>query len=325
MEIKKSIIRVAWIHNFNRDNNPSSGVFMYQLYDSLYRSDSNLKIDLINIGGISNPLLFPFKLLKYHKILKEYNVLHAQYGSGTGFFTSLFSNKKILSLRGSDWYYFPSNNVLERFHSWLSCKLTRWCIKRFDSIIVMSERMKVELKSEFSTLSVQVIPDGINLSKFYPVRNKAKSFRVLFSSINRNNRLKRFDLAEKAFAIFREKHPDSELVFMNDVSHDKVNELINSVDVILLTSTHEGWPNIIKEGLACNVPFVSTEVSDLRTIAEKTGSCFVCEDNPESLANGLTKATLREGEKNIRYLAQQFDILEISKRLIELYKNSFNC
>lgn len=320
MEEEKSIIWVAWIHNYNKDINPSSGLFMYQLYDFLSARDSRVKVDLIDIGSINNPIVFLIKLIKYHFILKGYDILHAQYGSGTGFFTSFFSNKKILSLRGSDWYYYPSCNIIERFHSWLGCKLSRWSINRFDCIVVMSERMKKEVMERFPSHEVKVITDGINLSKFYPSGAKGQLFRVLFSSIDRKNRLKRYDLAKKAFALFHGKYPDSELVFMNGVPHDSVNEFINSVHVILLTSTHEGWPNIIKEGLACNVPFVSTNVSDLRDIARQADSCFVCDDNPESLASGLEKVYSRDQNESIDHLALQFDILVITDKLSGMYR-----
>jgi len=314
-------MRVAWIHNYENKINLSSGVFMYQIYDFLNLNNSLVKIDLINIGSINNPFVLLLKLKKYRSILKDYDILHAQYGSGTGFFTSLFNGKKILSLRGSDWYFYPSPRILERLHSWLGCKLSRWSIPQYDQIVVMSERMAKEVGAIFPTAKVKVIPDGINLTKFYPVGTKGQLFRVLFSSVDLKNRLKRYELAQEAFSIFHSKFPDTELEFMNGVPHDSVNNFINSGHVILLTSTHEGWPNIIKEGLACNVPFVSTDVSDLRTIAQLTKSCFVCDDNPESLALGLEKSYLLNSDENICHLSLKFDIRVVAEKLSEMYIN----
>lgn len=294
---------------------------MYQLYDSLQTIDSSTQIDLVNIGSINNPLKLIIKFFRYRKIFKSYDILHAQYGSGTGFFTSLFSNKKIVSLRGSDWYYTPSSNLLEIIHAWIGCQLTRLSLHRYGKIIVMSERMKEEVNKQFSRLNIEVIPDGIDLEKFQPNHKKLNSlYRVLFSSVQKTNTGKRFELAQKAFRIFNAKYSNSELVFMSGIPHDKVNDFINSIDVILLTSTHEGWPNIIKEGLACNIPFVSTDVSDLKQIANLTESCRVCDEIPESLAIGLEEVYNKKVNEDIRKFSEAMDIVKISSRFIILYR-----
>ncbi len=62
---------------------------------------------------------------------------------------------------------------------------------------------------------------------------------------------------------------------------------MNSVDVLILTSVYEGWPNVVKEMLAMDKPFVRTKVSDLEAIASQTNSCFVCEDYPQELSKSL--------------------------------------
>ncbi len=324
MEINKvSIIRVAWVHNYDRSLNSASGVFMYQLYDGIKNSNSEISIDLINIGSIKNPLLFISKMIKYRKILRGYDIIHAQYGSGTGFFVSLFNKTKIISLRGSDWYKSPANSIKSKLHIWLGCKLTRWSLSRFNHIIVMSERMKADVHSFAPNCKVIVIPDGIDLNRFFPKqRSTNDKFRVLFSTVNKKNPVKRYDLALSAFNLFHCKYPNSELILMTGVEPDRVNEFVNSVDVILLTSTHEGWPNIIKEGLACNIPFVSTDVSDLAKIADQTPTCYVCDASPESLSAALEQAYFkRNEEKNLRPFVESMDKNAISLALIALYQN----
>lgn len=316
---KRKAISIAWIHNFDRNENPASGVFMYQFYEVVKGNDIN--ISLVNVGNINNPFSFIKKFVRYKQVLKKYDIVHAQYGSGIGFFASFLNNKKILSLRGSDWYFSPSRGLKEKIHTWLGCKLTRWSVKRYDQIIVMSDRMKSEIQPIYPNLNIVVIPDGVDLNKFYPMEKESKkTFRVLFSSVDKANPLKRYGLALKSFNIFKEKYSDAELIFMTGVEHNKVNKLINSVDVILLTSTHEGWPNIIKEGLACNVPFVSTDVSDLKVLALKTKTCHVCDVNPVSIANALEKIAEKKDSEYLREFAQPFEIGQVGNELIKIYK-----
>lgn len=318
----KNKIRIAWVHNYDTQVNASSGVFMYQFHEMVSNLNENVEIDLVNVGSVSNPFLLVKKYFKYRKILKGYKILHSQYGSGVGFFVSLFSGVKILSLRGSDWYVTPTPFWSELVHYRLGCFLTRLSIKRYTHVIVMSERMKGEVCATFPSVRVSVIPDPVDLSKFYPIKkNDRSSFKVLFSSVRQLNTGKRFELAERAFNIFNKKFPNSELVFMSGIPHNKVNEYINSVDVILLTSTHEGWPNIIKEGLACNVPFVSTDVSDLAQIVEFTSFCYVCAATPESLSAALEKAyDNRNKEKNLRSFVELMDKTVISRGMVSLYQ-----
>jgi len=161
MESKKNIKRIAWIHHFDKKRNPSSGTWMFTLYNSLKVNEHEygFEIDLVDIGKINNPILLFIKVIRFIPVLKKYDIIHAQYGSGTGFFTSLFRKKRILSLRGSDWYHFKSDNRSERLYSWFGTSLTKISIRRFNTIIVMSERMKKEVIDKFSVCSVKVIPD----------------------------------------------------------------------------------------------------------------------------------------------------------------------
>ncbi len=314
-------LKIAWIHNFSINIKNASGVFMYQLYDNL-KNKKEIEIELINIGTILNPFIFALKYFKHRKAIKKFDIVHAQYGSGTGFFVSLLNHNKVLSLRGSDWYVSPYNSLKERLYYKLGNLLTKLSIKKFNQIIVMSERMKYEICKKYPKTKTIVIPDGLNLSKFYPIQNKSnEKYRILFSSVTRGNKVKRYELAEAAYDIFHKRYPNSELVFMTDIPHSDVNMFINSCNVVLLTSTHEGWPNIIKEALACNIPFVSTDVSDLKKIANETDSCFICEPNEDSLAEGLEKAFLNnKKDPMLREIAKKFEIGKISERLVDLYK-----
>jgi|GEM_PF-7053166 len=312
--------KIVWIHNFNREINPSAGIFMFILLDKCNRD--GVDIQPYFISPSYNPIRFVKQVIRARQELKEYDYIHAQYGSATGLFTIFLKGKKILSLRGSDLFKTRVVGVKNKIHIVLGNIFTRFSIPRVDRIIVMSENMKALTNNICKRVKIDVIPDGINLEKFKQNRNRTnKNFRVLFSSVAEYNPVKRYHLAKEAFELFKEKVPESELVIMTGVTHDKVADFINDVDVVLLTSTHEGWPNIIKECMACNVPFVSTDVSDLKTISEKTEKCFVTSDNKVEISEALYKTwQLRNKDEDLRKHILQMDIDLIAEKIVQLYK-----
>ena len=71
----------------------------------------------------------------------------------------------------------------------------------------------------------------------------------------------------------------------------KIPTYLNAGDLLLLTSSHEGSPVILKEALACNLPVVSVDVGDAREKLENIAGCVVCEnDDAETIARGIREA-----------------------------------
>lgn len=327
-------MRVVWVHSFDRNSNQNSGVFMFQLLDHLRQKGWDIKE--VYTGKIG--LFSFFKVLRHlSKETKGYDVVHAQYGSGCGLVTSFLKGKKLLTLRGSDWYVSKKvNSFKEYIHTRLAVGMTKMSLRKYNAIITMSKKMTAELKKTSSKKKIYTVMDGIDLIKFASrSRNSARQSLgqdkdsnpwVLFSSVAENNPLKRFNLANAAYEMAKREIPNLNLKFMNGISHDKVPDFVASSNVVLLTSTHEGWPNIIKEGLSLNIPFVSTDVSDLKEIAKNEETCtVVAEDDEnvmiENLAKGIVKAINFTDEYDLRKYTHEMDMNFISEELIKIYQN----
>lgn len=319
-------LKILWVHSFN-SKVESSGVFMKQLLSEITKSDG-IKIDLFETGPI-NILTFIGLILKINRLSKKYDIIHSQYGSGCGFVSSFCKQRKLITLRGTDWYRYRTNNLTGKIKSYIIYKLTNNSLSRFDLIITVSERMSKEVREDFKSKQILTVPDGINLDKFSSIeRNKArekigingKNKIVLFSSVTDNNPVKRHQLSIEAFNEAKLLLPNLELLYMHNISHDLVPYYINSSDLILLTSTHEGWPNIIKEGLACNIPFVSTDVSDLRKISSKTSLCYICSDTPKEIASKMIESLLSPIKEDLRKHVMFMDMKKIAKKLVAIYQ-----
>jgi glycosyltransferase involved in cell wall biosynthesis len=335
MEVDKKV-DIVWTHSF-RKNVLNSGVFMHNQLDVFKEQGYNIK--QIFLKNIFNPFSFIKQLYKFKNI--HPNILHAQYGSGTSFFTIfLKADKKIVSLRGSDWYYNYRGNFVEKVRSKLAILLTYVSINKFDHIIVMSKKMAEEIKLKFPRLAdkVLVISDGINLNHFSPIEKKIarekinlsfkeKKFVIGIGSVDLTNRIKNLKLAVDSIEILRKKYSNVEVLYISNVSHEDVPYYINSCDVLLLTSIYEGWPNIVKEGLACNVPFVATNVSDLMQICLNPNSfCYISDSTPELIASNIEKVLMHfyVGDLDNLYLrnyVSDFNIDIVTKTIMEVYLN----
>lgn len=308
--------KILWTHNFPKGPGKGGG-WMYNQYDFL-KDD----VELFYMDGLRSPIGFIKHLVSLILISRKYEVVHAQYGSAVGFITSFAPGRKILSLKGSDWYTSPPRNFFHRIRILLGNILTSYSIKRFDEIIVMSHAMKSEVLKKFPNTLVHVIVDPIDLNKFdeQTPQSRIRPKKVLFAAVNVKNPVKRFALAEKSFLLLKETMPNVEFIKMTGISHESVCSFMNGMDVLLITSVYEGWPNVVKEMLALNKPFVGTDISDLKIIADNTKSCFVCEPEPIKIAEALKKS-LESPKEDLRKFVQEFDMNRFLERVKNIYQN----
>jgi glycosyltransferase involved in cell wall biosynthesis len=198
--------------------------------------------------------------------------------------------------------------------------------RKADQCVVVSRRLAEFLPPSCSP--IEVIPMGIDLNLFKPMP-KAEARRmlgldqdiryVLFVT-DPNRPEKRFYLAQQA--VSRVGLHIVKLLVVSGQPHEKIPIFLNAGDLLLLTSSHEGSPVIIKEALACNLPVVSVNVGDVREQLENISGCVICEDDSvDTISNAIKKALAYpypiDGRESVRALS--WDL--IAKRTISLYQN----
>ena len=273
-------------------------------------------------------------IIPLRKVLKsqEYDIIHAHYGiSGMAALLARKKEKVIISFMGSDIIklkqhrlkYKLANSaelILNRF-------LSRYC---YDFVIVKSKEMFDALPH---LKNKEIVPNGVDLALFYPIpkdeaRNVLNFDRlrkiVLFAS-DSNRPEKNYSLAEKAVRMINDQ--DIQMIELKNISQQQLRFYYCASDLLLLTSLHEGSPNVIKEAAACNCPIVSTDVGDVRWVVGDTEGCYVSSFDPQNVETNLRSA-LRFSKEKIRTTGREriikigLDDETIAKKILEVYRKT---
>jgi teichuronic acid biosynthesis glycosyltransferase TuaC len=143
---------------------------------------------------------------------------------------------------------------------------------------------------------------------------------VLFPT-NCGDPRKRFDLAQAAVEVIKQWGIPAELHQLRGVLHDQVPIWLNASDVVLLTSLHEGSPNVVKEALACNRPVVSVDVGDVRERIEGIEGCYLALPDSSDLAAKLRLVHARQSRVAGRTKMQDLSLECIARRLTQFYED----
>ncbi len=141
------------------------------------------------------------------------------------------------------------------------------------------------------------IPSGVDLDRFRPMqrsevkrRHGLEKFENVILFLGRLSEQKNIELLLDSYSLVERKLDSSILlvlgkgekgkelkerasrvglsnvVFLGEAAPDAVPEIINCSDAVVLSSSYEASPTVVKESLACGVPVVSTNVGDASQI-----------------------------------------------------------
>lgn len=272
-------------------------------------------------------------IIKLKKFLRNNNfeIIHSHYAfSGYVSYFAHSKEKLVLSFMGDD--LLGTNDKYGRitFKSTLITLINRTiCYILFDKIIVKSLQMKSYLKNSDK---IEIIPNGVNLNKFYPLNQiecqkildlNSKNKHVVFIS-NPKRHEKNYELAKSACNQLNNKNLELHAIYNSNVK--ELNYYYNAADLILLTSFHEGSPNVIKEAMACNCPIVSTEVGDVAKIIDGINGCYLTNYDSSFTAQTILKSIdFREKHKYTngrdRIINLGLDSKSIALKLISIYQS----
>lgn len=297
------------------DEYPHRVPFLVNEVDAIRKC--GVDVDVFAFSGRGRPLNYLRDWLKLQHFLQEhtYDLIHAQFGQ-SGLIT-IFPKRTplIVTFHGSDLngIYTPSGNLTTR--GYILRRASQVVASIADAVILVSASLAQFLPRKQK--NYHVLPCGLDMDLFRPMsRQDAKEHLgldkdkryVLFSG-GRTNPIKRFSLA-KASISHLPTYLNAELLLTEGILPERMPLYLNASDLLLLTSSREGSPMIVKEALACNIPIVSVDVGDVRERIKGVDGCIIChDDNPVSISQSvrtvLERAPLINGRDVVKHLSLQ--------------------
>ena len=308
---------------------PASGTFVEQQVRGL--RDIGLDVDVMFVDRVQKGMGAYLSLgWELGRLLSRQPVdlVHVMYGGVMADMATLVSHKPtIVSFCGSDLLGELLSGRVRKFMAGCGVNASYRSARRANGIVVKSKNLENALPSDVDRNKVRIIPNGVNLDLFAPrdrqeCREKlgwaGDRFHVLFPTTCGDPR-KRFELAKAAVEEAERGGLNWEIHQLKSVAHADVPLWLNASDVVLLTSLHEGSPNVIKEALACNVPIVSVDVGDVSERINGVNGSYIAKANPQDLAGKLRLVVSGERRTNGRSAMCELSLRRTAELLHNFY------
>jgi len=323
-------VRVLAVTNmYPTDAHPDDGTFVAGQVESL--RDAGIDVEVLFVNRLATGRQVYRNLAKTVRTSFEKmnpDLVHVMYGGVmSAVVTKAIRERPVLvSFCGSDLLGIRGGAV-QKLSARFGVAASKRAAVRAAGIVVKSENLLGALPRRIDNSRVWLLPNGVDLRRFSPMDRlecqrrlgwDASRGHVLFPA-NPTRPEKRFGLAEACVARLNENGADVELHVLRDVPHEDVPSWLNAAEAILVTSTHEGSPNAVKEALACNVPVVSVDVGDVRARIEGIDGCFIADPTPNDLAAKLGRVFERETPIDARTKMSEISVERVAEKLREIY------
>lgn len=310
--------------------------------------------------GMKRGIINPFFIKRARSLVKDAQIIQT-WMYHADFFGFLIKNrstkqKLIWGIRHSNLEKNMNKSLVLKI-----AKLNALLSKKVDSIISCSiNAADIHAKFGYSTSNMITIPNGFELDTFYKLPN-AKSLiekeiklpknKPLIVHVGRWNVQKDYPNLIKAIHLIQLKRPDVnfllcgvnidennkeliELLKQNKVEEnvfllgkrEDIPKILSAADILISSSSGEGFSNVIGEAMSCETPCIVTDVGDSAYIVGPYG-VVVPPRNAEMLAHA-TNEFLNKTEEEKKLLGKQarkrvieeFEVKKIVSEFEEQYK-----
>lgn len=289
----------------------------------------NIEIEYFAIAGkgILNYLKH-ISLLKRHLLKNKYDLIHAHYGL-CGIVAQLARGKEklVVSFMGDDLIGAVNNNGNYSLFGYVLVLMNKLFLRKYDYVIVKSKELSEKVNSE----NKEVIPNGVDLNNFYEMNmhdcrkrlNLDLNKHIILFAADPNRQEKNYKLAQMAYETLKDENIILKVIY--GVPQSDLVKYYNASNCILMTSLHEGSPNVIKEAMACNRPIVSTPVGDVLWLLKEIEGCYIAKFDPNDIAEKIKRAieyseTMKKTKAREKILSLGLDSHTTAKKIVEVYQ-----
>jgi glycosyltransferase involved in cell wall biosynthesis len=309
---------------------PASGTFVQQQVKGL--ADIGLEVELMVMDRAGRgPSAYYGLAAKAAKRVTDSkcDLVHVMYGGvmARAVASTVMRIPMVVSLCGDDILGTVGTWPIAVARSWLNKMASIKACKMADGVVVKSKNLATAIAPFIDRTKIHLIPNGVDTERFCPLDRRtcvkllgwaADCFHIVFP-LNGDPTVKRLRLAKQSAQLARGLGVPVEFHPLQGVPHEEMPVWLNASDVLLLTSAHEGSPNIVKEALACDIPIVSVDVGDVAERIRGVDGCHIVAPNAMSIALKLQAVAVRglriEGRSHILDLS----LSKVAERLRVLY------
>jgi glycosyltransferase involved in cell wall biosynthesis len=255
------------------------------------------------------------------------DLVHAHYGLSGAAALGVRHVPLVVSFCGDDLLGRPDARGRLSLKSRALVPLSVMAARRADAVIVKSEEMRRVIGS---VSGVEVIPNGVDLSRFAP-RPQAEAraalgwpagARILLFPANPDEPRKNYALAQEVERRLRERGMTVRLEHVYGRPQTEVVTAMNAADVMLLPSFHEGSPNALKEALALNLPVVAAPAGDAAERLRGVTPSAVAERTPAAFTDATARVLAAGARSNGREVVSALAIERVAERVLAVYERA---
>ena len=290
-------MRILAVTNmFPTPENPVFGIFVARQIEAIRNLGHHVEVEFIRGKHNAN---YALAVRRVRALARPgtFDVVHAHYGL-TGFVAAFQPLPLVVSFCGDDLLGTPDGRGGNTWKSRMGVRLSRMAARRAAGIICKSEELRAALPRRRDRERARVIGNGVDTDRFFPGdRDQARArlgvsrdeMLVLFPHDRSQWAVKRFDLARAAIEMLQARRAGVRLWEVSGMPPDDMPDYFRAADCLLLTSDHEGSPNVVKEALSSDIPVVSVDAGDVKRWMALVPGCVMVERDVSAIADGLAQ------------------------------------
>ncbi len=307
---------------------PRFGIFVKRQVDSLI--EAGVACDVLFVRGFRSRAAYAIAAASFLALgfaRRRYQLLHVHAGETALAARFYLTAPVIVTYYGSDLLGAPEANGSISVPERIRCAAQHAHARLLTRTITQSQQMERRLPSSARARNL-VIPSGIDSALFRPIEPDVARKRLGWSSTERvalfaanpEVPVKRHWLAKAASELAGQSLDSLRLHIAANVEPDDMPTLMSAADCLLVTSSSEGSPNVVKEAVLCGLPVVTTRVGDVEDVLAGVEPSWICESNAEALGAAVVECLSQRHRSNGHEAGAWLRSEAIARRHLDLYE-----